>query len=244
MHEVEFDENMTILQCFWVVTKMAAPIILGLFVFIFITNINIYFIGGTDDAKLLAGVGMGNALINVFAFSVTQGLNGAIETFVSSSFGAGKYEECGIFLNRGKFICTVVLIPFFIIFAVSDLLLIALGQDPTVSTIARNYCCILIPGIWAQTMFDTTQKFLNAQFQIAITIYVQLVTLIIHLILCYLFVRVFDGREIGAAIATNITYILNMVSLEVYCNFSKTVKHTYQFLPDRRTVQNIGTYMA
>lgn len=149
MHEVEFDENMTTLQCFWVVTKMAAPIILGLFVFIFITNINIYFIGSLDDAQLLAGVGMGNALINVFAFSVTQGLNGSIETFVSSSFGAGKYEECGIFLNRGKFICTVVLIPFFVIFAVSDILLIALGQDPTVSTIARTYCCILIPGIWA-----------------------------------------------------------------------------------------------
>ena len=72
----------------------------------------------------------------------------------------------------------------------------------------------------------------------------QIVTLAIHSILCFLFVSVFDGRETGAAIATNITYILNMVALEVYCNFSETVKHTYQFLPDRRTVQNVGSYMA
>lgn len=62
----------------------------------------------------------------------------------------------------------------------------------------------------------------------------QIVTLIIHLILCYLFVITFDGREIGAALATNITYILNMLGLEIYCCFSKSVKETYTGGPDRR----------
>ena len=117
---------MSILQCFWVVTKMAFPIVLGLLLFMLVTNINTYFIGSVNDAKLLAGVGMGNMLINVLAFSVTQGLNGSIETFVSASFGAGKYEECGIFLNRGKFICTIVLLPIFVVFVLSDKILIAL----------------------------------------------------------------------------------------------------------------------
>lgn len=135
---------------------MAVPISFGLLLFLLINNINTYYIGSLNDAKLLAGVGMGNMLINVFCFAITQGLNGSIETFVSSSFGAGKYEECGIFLNRGKVVCTIVLAPIFVLLAFSDKLLIAVDQDPTISIIAWRYTCALLPGIWAQTMFDTT----------------------------------------------------------------------------------------
>lgn len=50
--------------------------------------INTFFIGHTNDAVLIAGVGMGNMLINVLAFAVMQGINGALETLVSQSFGA------------------------------------------------------------------------------------------------------------------------------------------------------------
>ena len=153
---------MTILQCFWVVTKMSVPLVLGLLLFILVNNVNTYFIGRKNDAALLAGVGMGNMLINVLAFAITQGLNGSIETLVSQSFGAGKYEECGIFMNRGKVISTLVLVPIFILLGFSDSILTALEQDRAISIIAKRYCCVLMPGIWAQTMFDTTQRFLNA----------------------------------------------------------------------------------
>jgi Na+-driven multidrug efflux pump len=45
-----------------------------------------------NNAALLAGVGMGNMLINVLAYSIMQGLNGSIETLVSQSYGASKNE--------------------------------------------------------------------------------------------------------------------------------------------------------
>jgi len=51
---------------------------------------NTYVIGHTNDPVLIAGVGMGNMLINVFAFAVMQGLNGALESLVSVSFGASE----------------------------------------------------------------------------------------------------------------------------------------------------------
>jgi Na+-driven multidrug efflux pump len=40
----------------------------------------------------MAGVGMGNMMINVFCFAVTNGLNSALETLVSQSFGQGHYQ--------------------------------------------------------------------------------------------------------------------------------------------------------
>ena len=89
-------------------------------------------------------------------------MNGALETLVSQSFGAGKYEECGVFLNRGKVVVTYLMVPIIIIYLFSDKILIALSQDPQISIIARRYCVVLIPGIYAQSLFDASRKFLSA----------------------------------------------------------------------------------
>jgi len=128
---------------------MAVPLIFGMLLYILVQNINVYFLGNLNEPALLAGVGMGNMLINVLCFAVVQGLNGAIETLVSQSFGAEKYRECGIFLNRGKVVASLVMVPIVVIYAFADKILIALNQDPDIARIAQRYCCILIPGIWA-----------------------------------------------------------------------------------------------
>ena len=83
-----FRENMNILECFWMVTKMAIPLVIGMLLYLLVQLTNTYYIGNLNQPVLLAGVGMGNMLINVLVFAVAQGLNGALETLVSQSFGA------------------------------------------------------------------------------------------------------------------------------------------------------------
>ena len=61
---------MTLLQCFWLVTKMAIPLVIGMLLYLLVQNVNVYFIGNLNDPPLLAGVGMGNMLINVLCFAV------------------------------------------------------------------------------------------------------------------------------------------------------------------------------
>ena len=119
------------------------------------------------------------------------------------------------------------MIPIAILYIFSDKILIALGQEPKIALIARRYCCALIPGIYAQSLFDATRRFLSAQFEQTLPLYVQLVTLIFHFLWCYLFIVVMDGREIGAAMATNITYILNMVLIDAICHFKPELKRTH-----------------
>lgn len=45
--------------------------------------ISTYYVGHTNDPVLIAGVGMGNMLMNILAFAVMKGLNGALETLIS-----------------------------------------------------------------------------------------------------------------------------------------------------------------
>ena len=74
---------------------------------------------------------MGNMLINVLAFAVMQGLNGALESLVSVSFGASRIGEdeeykremrrmCGLLHNRGRFVVTLVMIPLIVIYCLAE----------------------------------------------------------------------------------------------------------------------------
>lgn len=91
-------------------------------------------------------------------------------------------------------------------------------------------------------MFDATRKFLSAQFQITIPMYIQLVTTILHLFWCWLFVIHFNWRETGAALATNITYICNMILIDIWCYSNSAVEKTW-IKPDRRAFSNICGYL-
>ena len=77
----------------WIVTKLSVGTIVSMFFYMFVQLINTYYIGHTNDAFLIAGVGMGNMLINVLAFAIMQGLNGALETLISRSYGMSKDES-------------------------------------------------------------------------------------------------------------------------------------------------------
>lgn len=91
---------------------------------------------------------MGNMLINVLAFAIMQGLNGALETLISRQYGQSKdpmkseaykvqaRKECGILHNRGRFVVACVMVPIVVIFSFADTILIAIHQDPGVSKIA------------------------------------------------------------------------------------------------------------
>ena len=67
----EFRDSMTILECFWMVTKMAVPLVIGMLLYLLVQLTNTYYVGNLNDPALLAGVGMGNMLINVLIFAVT-----------------------------------------------------------------------------------------------------------------------------------------------------------------------------
>lgn len=66
------------------IIKIAIPAMMT-FVFGTLSElINTYFIGRyLNDARILAGAGMGNIIISMMCLSVFMGMNGALETLIS-----------------------------------------------------------------------------------------------------------------------------------------------------------------
>ena len=189
--------------------------------------INVYFIGQTNDATLIAGFGMGNMLINVLAFAVMQGLNGALESLVSVSYGASQSGDdpeyrremrrtCGLLHTRGRFVVTLVMIPLIVIYCLADKILVGIGQDKEVARVAMIYVVIMLPGVWSMGQFDATKKFLSSQQKTMIPVVVQLISTPLHILWGWLFIRHMDMREVGGAIATNLTYIMNMIMADIW----------------------------
>jgi MATE family multidrug resistance protein len=95
--------------------------------------INIIFLGHLNNKALIGGVGMGQAVIQLMGFSIILGLNSALDTLISQSAGAGNIENCGVLLNRARYITSIMFIPLFLMsFKIEDMLLY-FDQDPEVS---------------------------------------------------------------------------------------------------------------
>ena len=136
------------------------------------------------------------------------------------------------------------MIPIIVIFVMSDRILISMHQDPGVSIIAQRYVCYMIPGVWAMGQFDSTKKFLSSQLKNQIPVWTQLFTTVLHVIWCIIFIKKMGMRETGAALATNITYILNMLIADFVIRYkSKDTFKDMVFWYDTSVFIGIGNFL-
>ena len=67
---------------------------------------------------------------------------------------------CGVYLNRGRIILTVIFLPLVFFMIYSEEILILLGQDKDVSKYAVEYIKPMIIGMYFLGQFDLTRRFL------------------------------------------------------------------------------------
>lgn len=95
--------------------------------------VNIAILGHYGDESLVAGVGMGESIINLMGMNMLLGLSQALDTLISHAAGAGNLELCGVYLNRGRFIVISMFVPFVMFAFKTESILNYFDQDPVVS---------------------------------------------------------------------------------------------------------------
>jgi MATE family multidrug resistance protein len=101
-----------------------------------------------NDPAKLAGVGMGNMIMNMVGMATVYGMNGAMETLVAQAYGNGNLYMCGVYLNRARLILTIAYIPVVIVLVQAENLLLLINQDPMVAKYAGTYITTLLPGMF------------------------------------------------------------------------------------------------
>jgi len=205
--------------------------------------VNLIFIGHLNDAKLLAGVGIGNMIQNVCGLSLVIGLNGALETLVSQANGAGNLALCGVYLNRGRFVLAMTFLPIIIILFQSEAILVGIGQNAEVSHHAQAYVIAYLPGLILSGMIDSQRRFLNMLGYTKIPMICQTMGQVFHVLLCYIFVWKLEMSITGIGIASSITNLIIFLSLIQFTNWTEDIQEAVQW-PDKNTFRGIRQYYA
>lgn len=165
-------DGLSQLDLAWLTTKaaMALALSMGLTQSIYLGNT--FIIGNMNDPTLLAGVGLGNALINVLTLSTAIGVIENSATYMSQSYGSGNLKECGIYLNKTKEVCTMITAIYGLIAIWLDKILIAAGQDEGTSKMAQHYCLWLVPSVWFGLMFECSVRFLSCQLLLRLPMFI------------------------------------------------------------------------
>ncbi|CAI2363767.1 unnamed protein product [Moneuplotes crassus] len=234
-------DNPTILKSI-VVTSI--PSIAGLLFEFLVQVVNLIFVGNLNNPAALGGVGLANMLLNVVCFSIGMGLNGAIDTLVSQAYGNHKYYLCGCYLNRGRIIQAIFFIPEVIILLFTKEILILLGQEEDAANYGRTYVLILLPGMFAMTQFETVRRYLQGMEIFSLSMWIQCVTMVIHIVMCYLLVFTYEFGVAGASIATCITFWLNLLIITGYITFREgVVPEGSWFFFNNDSMKGWGTYL-
>ena len=122
-----------------------------------------------------------------------------METLCGQAYGAHKYDMLGIYLQRSVILLGLTGIPLAVMYALSEPLLLLMGQSPEIARAASIFVYGLIPQIFAYAVNFPIQKFLQAQSKVAALAWIGFAALIAHVGLLALFVSLLGWGVAGAA---------------------------------------------
>ncbi|KAH0761944.1 hypothetical protein KY290_018017 [Solanum tuberosum] len=167
----------------------------------------------------LAAVTLAQTIIATFAFGFMMGMGSVLETLCGQAFGAGQIHMLGVYTQRSMIILlvsTFLLLPIYI-FATP--ILKFLGQHHDIAVVAGKFTILTIPELYSLSITIPTSKFLQAQSKVGVLAWIGFVALLLHALLLWLFIYVFNWGLTGAVISLNLVGWINALAQFAYVVF-------------------------
>jgi multidrug resistance protein, MATE family len=135
---------------------------------------------------------------------------------------------CSGHTQRAILVLMLTGVPLAFVLAFTGQILTALGQNPEISYEAGLYARWLIPGLFAYGLLQCFTRFLQTQNIVQILVVGSGLTLLLHIVLCWLLVQHFGLSNQGAALATSISYWFNVALLAIYVKVSEAGRRSWR----------------
>lgn len=177
---------------------------------------NIIFMGHTNDPVLLAAVGLGNMVQNMFALSIGFGICKAMEGLANQAHLDGDHRRGVEHLQRCRALSALQLLWMVPLLCFSEALLVALRQDPAVARHAQEYNRASALGLFAVLQFAASGGYLRSRGQVMVPVLVTALTGLLHVCWCALFVVRMELGIAGIGYANAVTWWLSFLLLSFY----------------------------
>ncbi|XP_028081590.1 protein DETOXIFICATION 40-like [Camellia sinensis] len=154
-------------------------------------------------------------------------MGSAVETLCGQAYGAQKYEMLGVYLQRSAILLTITGVLLTLIYIFCKPILIFLGESTAIASAAALFVYCLIPQIFAYALNFPIQKFLQAQSIVTPSAYISAATLVLHILLSWLFVYKIGLGLLGASLVFSLSWWIIVVAQFVYILKSERCKYTW-----------------
>ncbi|PKI45589.1 hypothetical protein CRG98_033905 [Punica granatum] len=156
----------------------------------------------------LAAMSIAITVITGFSFGLLLGMASALETLCGQAFGAKRYHELGIYLQRSFIVlllCCFLLLPVYIFAAP---LLRLLGQPDAVAELTGELALWLIPLHFSFAFVFLLNRFLQCQLKTPITAWLSLASLAVNVTASWLCTYVLGFGVVGLVLCLDIYWWL------------------------------------
>ncbi|PQM34306.1 protein DETOXIFICATION 16 isoform X1 [Prunus yedoensis var. nudiflora] len=167
----------------------------------------------------LSSASMASSFASVTGFSVLLGMGSALETLCGQAYGAKQYNMLGVHMQRAMLTLLAVSFPLALIWFYTSTILMALGQDHEISTEAGTFNQWMIPSLFAFSLLQCLNRFLQTQNNVFPMMISSGVTAFPHIMVCWALCFKFGLGNKGAALAISISNWVNVLLLASYVNF-------------------------
>ncbi|KAK1298795.1 MATE efflux family protein 7 [Acorus calamus] len=215
-----------VLEEVWRQLKLAGPLIAVSLLQYCLQVISVMFVGHLGELAL-SGASMATSFAGVTGFSFLLGMGSALDTLCGQSYGAKQYHMLGVHMQRAMLVLSLICVPIAFVWAYTGEILIALGQDPEISTVAGAYARWMIPSLFAYGLLQCHNRFLQTQNNVIPMMVTAGFTALLHLLVCWVLVFKSGLGNRGAALANSISYWINVLLLALHVRFSPSCKKTW-----------------
>lgn len=190
----------------------------------------------------MAAIGLGNLIQNCFFTAPIVGVNSAFETLASKAAGAQNYQLVGVYLNRGCFVVTsVVLLQCILCFWTKDALLL-LKQDPIVAKYTQDYIMVYMPALWFYSLGEIYRRLFNCCRKSFLPMVSFMISVSLHPMWCNYFAVEKDMKITGIATAGLLTHSTTLLFMLIFQFLDREMRQTWIKL-DMNVFNDLGTYL-
>ncbi|KAJ4970226.1 hypothetical protein NE237_003325 [Protea cynaroides] len=181
--------------------KIALPMLLTSLLLYSRSIISMLFLGYLGDIQL-AGGSLSIGFANITGYSVIKGLAMGMEPICCQAYGAKRWNLLTQTFQKTFCLLLLVTIPISFLWLSMDHLLLWMGQDPAVTSMAKVYLIFSLPDLLAQAHLHPLRIFLRTQGLTTPLTLAAIFALILHLPINYLLVIYLNLGVKGVALGS------------------------------------------
>ncbi|GMH20314.1 hypothetical protein Nepgr_022155 [Nepenthes gracilis] len=205
-----------------------------------LTVISTMMVGHLGELSL-SSAAIAISLAGVSGFSFLLGMASALETLSGQAYGAQQYQKLGTQTYTAILCLILVSIPISALWIFMGEILTFIGQDPVISHEAGKFITCLLPALYAYAALQPLVRYFQSQSLIIPMLLCSCIILCLHVPLCWVLVFKSGLKNLGAAVAMDISLWLNVIFLALCMKFSTACAKTRSTL-SMEVFQGIGEF--